>query len=1188
VYFYRSSALFYSGLIINCIKLNKVNAIRAAVAFILIFCAYGASAQSNQGKEFWTAYMSHIESTGSSNMSLYITGGVNTTGKVEIADGSFSKSFQVTANQVTVVLIPHSAFLKNQGQALKGIHITALKSVAVYAHIYAASVSGATLLLPVNALGKNYYSINFTQQSNSDMDALRSYSSFMVIGTEDNTIVEVIPTADLLDGSKAGQVLTLTLKKGEVYQGLSITDLTNTVIRTKSNNGDCKRIAVFSGSTKIGIGCKEAGFTSDNFFQQVYPTASWGKHYITVPLKHRNYDIFRVILSEDNTNLVINGQKTFVPLKGLYNGEMPSQQPNVISADKPIQVVQYAVTQGQQLNNCVFDFFDLGDPEMILLTPTEQTLDHVTLYSSPVYNIAAHYINVVIKTAQKSTFTLDGTPYTNFIELARDPTYSYAQIEVSSGTHNIRAADGFNAIAYGFGQFESYGYAAGANLKNLNQFIVLQDDKPGTTAKVNGCTGIEYKVELTLPYRPSKIEWDLKDGNPVFTDNNPTTNNVSVKDGITLYTYNYFKKIAFAAGDYSVTATVTNPNGDVCGLTTDIDFDFNITDYPAPKFTWEGSCPGQPIAFTDNTDTKGSQAKTWLWDFGDGATSTLQNPKHTYALAGDYIVHLTTNNVNDCSGTSDAVTVHIAKPPVALFNASAPLCMGKEITITDASTPGDGTIAKWLYDFGDGTPTETHTDNAPVKHLYNNAGNYTVKLTLTNDKGCSSSTVEKIIAIGAIPVVDFGLPEACISDIAKFTDKSTIADNTESGFTYVWNFGDDGATPANANTSAEKNAKHRYLIAKEYLVTLMVTSANGCPFFKTQKFTVNGAQPMAKFTVANKDALCSSGPVIFKEQSTLDFGNFTKIVWYYDYNRDKQNTETFTRANLPADRTYNHSYPLLNAPATKSYHIRMEAYSGETCVDAAEQDIVIKANPIVQMTAIGSVCQEAQPFQVLVNNNGYAGTGSFSGRGVSSGGLFNPAAAGPGTFTIAYTFVSENGCNYTTTQDITVNPTPTVNAGGNTGLLEGGTVLLKASASGKSLAYKWVPATALDHDDVLNPVCSAVDDITYTLTVTSSDGCTAHDEIFVKVLKKLAVINTFTPNGDGINDTWTIKYIESYPGNSVDVYNRYGEKVYSSVGYGVPWDGTYKGANLPPGTYYYIINPKNGRKTVSGSVTIIR
>jgi gliding motility-associated-like protein len=90
------------------------------------------------------------------------------------------------------------------------------------------------------------------------------------------------------------------------------------------------------------------------------------------------------------------------------------------------------------------------------------------------------------------------------------------------------------------------------------------------------------------------------------------------------------------------------------------------------------------------------------------------------------------------------------------------------------------------------------------------------------------------------------------------------------------------------------------------------------------------------------------------------------------------------------------------------------------------------------------------------------------------------------------------------------------------------------------------------------------------------------------VLKNLNISNTFTPNGDGINDTWKIKYLETYPGNTVNIYNRYGEKVYSSVGYGVPWDGTRNGTNLPAGTYYYIIDPKNSRGVVSGSVTIIR
>jgi gliding motility-associated-like protein len=86
----------------------------------------------------------------------------------------------------------------------------------------------------------------------------------------------------------------------------------------------------------------------------------------------------------------------------------------------------------------------------------------------------------------------------------------------------------------------------------------------------------------------------------------------------------------------------------------------------------------------------------------------------------------------------------------------------------------------------------------------------------------------------------------------------------------------------------------------------------------------------------------------------------------------------------------------------------------------------------------------------------------------------------------------------------------------------------------------------------------------------------------------LVIPNTFTPNGDGINDTWQILNIERYPNCNVQVFNRYGEKLYSSVGYSVPWDGKFKNAYLPTGVYYYIIDLKNGSAVVSGSVMIIR
>jgi gliding motility-associated-like protein len=86
----------------------------------------------------------------------------------------------------------------------------------------------------------------------------------------------------------------------------------------------------------------------------------------------------------------------------------------------------------------------------------------------------------------------------------------------------------------------------------------------------------------------------------------------------------------------------------------------------------------------------------------------------------------------------------------------------------------------------------------------------------------------------------------------------------------------------------------------------------------------------------------------------------------------------------------------------------------------------------------------------------------------------------------------------------------------------------------------------------------------------------------------IVIPNAFTPNGDGVNDTWNIQYLSAYLNCRVDVFNRYGEKVYSSIGYGTPWDGSYRGASLPVGTYYYIISLNNGLKALSGYVAIIR
>jgi gliding motility-associated-like protein len=86
----------------------------------------------------------------------------------------------------------------------------------------------------------------------------------------------------------------------------------------------------------------------------------------------------------------------------------------------------------------------------------------------------------------------------------------------------------------------------------------------------------------------------------------------------------------------------------------------------------------------------------------------------------------------------------------------------------------------------------------------------------------------------------------------------------------------------------------------------------------------------------------------------------------------------------------------------------------------------------------------------------------------------------------------------------------------------------------------------------------------------------------------IIIPNTFTPNGDGINDFWDITALVSYPACTVNIYSRYGTLVYNSTGYPRAWDGTRHGKPLPAGTYYYIVDPGNGAKKFAGAVTIIR
>ena len=440
---------------------------------------------SNKGKDFWVGYGSHCQmytgsgadpaNGGTQDMVLYFTSDVTANVTITIPATGWTKSYIVPANGVVESqTIPKSGAddirLRSEGKfSKKSIHITSDKPVVAYAHIYNGSISGATLLFPTNTLGKEYYSLNYTQKSNQAY----SYPYCFAIATEDSTIVEVTPTANTQQ-HLAGVSFRDTLMQGDVLNllgtifGNSGVDLTGTKIKSvASSTGQCKKIAVFSGSGKVDITCPSGNTGSaDNYIQQVFPSTAWGQKYFTAPTKDLPFNYFRILVKDPTTVIKLNGVVQSGIINNLYYDLPLSNLPNLIESDKPVLVAQYITTQGACGNGSP------GDPEMIYLSPVEQTIDKVTLNSTQHSNITKHYINVIIKTKSVNSFRIDNNlPAVAFILHPQDASYSYTQIPVSVGAHTIQADSGFNAIAYGYGNAESYGYNAGTNIKDLTNFI---------------------------------------------------------------------------------------------------------------------------------------------------------------------------------------------------------------------------------------------------------------------------------------------------------------------------------------------------------------------------------------------------------------------------------------------------------------------------------------------------------------------------------------------------------------------------------------------------------------------------------------------------------------------------------------------------------------------------------------------
>ena len=443
----------------------------------------------------------------------------------------------------------------------------------------------------------------------------------------------------------------------------------------------------------------------------------------------------------------------------------------------------------------------------------------------------------------------------------------------------------------------------------------------------------------------------------------------------------------YGPGDFSAVYTI----GAEC---LKLDYTVSIPNAPVADFTFANECPGIAVPFTDASTITSGALIGWDWDFGDGGTSTLQNPTHVFTSSGTYTVSLTVTSDLGCTHTlTQDITIY--PEPVADISTTD-VCFNETSMFADASTITSGTVTGWGWDFGDGG---TSTIAGPT-NLYGGTGAYNVTLTVTSDMGCTDAITE-VHNVTPQPVADFTFANACEGMPAAFDDISTVAGGTITGWS--WDFGD-------GSTSTIEDPSHTFATAGTYNVQLIANAGSAVCADTIILVITAFPSPSASFVTAN---VCLNDPAIFTDGSTIVAPEIL-TTWAWDF--DDATTSGLTSPT--------HSYTTAG-----TYNVSLTVTSGNGCIDNVIIPVTIYPLPNADFNHT-TVC-ENQPPTVFTDNTSTA-AGAISSWTWDFGDGSTASSSNPshnygtsGGFNVELTVATVNGCVDSVTIPVNVYEKPT-------------------------------------------------------------------------------------------------------------------------------------------------------------------
>ena len=285
-----------------------------------------------------------------------------------------------------------------------------------------------------------------------------------------------------------------------------------------------------------------------------------------------------------------------------------------------------------------------------------------------------------------------------------------------------------------------------------------------------------------------------------------------------------------------------------------------------------------------------------------------------------------------------------------------------------------------------------------------------------------------------------------------------------------------------------------------------------------------------------------------------------------------------------------------SAAATVSVNDVQPAQSGKyyvTVINAGgcmnKDSVMVTINPAPLAAAGPAISNLCEGDSVQLTASGGLYYQWLPATGLSSAGIDRPVARPADTLNYSVVVYNEFSCSDTAMVTVNVAQKPYANAGPDKSIFEGDAAQLEGVAEGHDIHYYWSPVLNINNAQVLNPVVTPLIGTDYALTVVSELGCgTATDTMHVFVYKDIFVPNAFSPNNNGINDSWNIPALSALPDFDVRVFNRYGQIVFHTRNTNTGWNGKFNGADQPIGTYVYLININKGKRILKGPLMLIR